>query len=198
MLARGTRRRRGPTDAHDKKCAWCKHMRGSDHACTWKPRGPQDKFVSAADVSGACSCAHAPAGQLSKALLFADVCSPLSLASAAATINSASNAEQHNFCLPCWLAIFAILRKFEHQCFPLTPANTACMICLHDNAASMSSGLSSASALSIWNSASPDMVLAIARKACACEQCRIFARPRGTLTYGPDFPTKTYFAKHSR
>ena len=29
-------------------------MRGSDHACTWKPRGPQDQFVSAADVSGAC------------------------------------------------------------------------------------------------------------------------------------------------
>ena len=54
MLARGTRRRRGVTDAHDKKCAWCKHMRGSDHACTWKPRGPQDQFVSAADVSGAC------------------------------------------------------------------------------------------------------------------------------------------------
>ena len=54
MLARGTRRRRGPTDAHDKKCAWCKHMRGLSHACTWKPRGPQDKFVSAADVSGAC------------------------------------------------------------------------------------------------------------------------------------------------
>ena len=54
MPARGTRRRRGATDAHDEKCAWCKHMRGSDHACTWKPRGPQDQFVSAADVSGAC------------------------------------------------------------------------------------------------------------------------------------------------
>ena len=29
-------------------------MRGFDHACTWKPRGQQDKFVSAADVSAAC------------------------------------------------------------------------------------------------------------------------------------------------
>ena len=54
MRARGTRRRRCSTDAHGTKCAWCKHMRGFDHACTWKPRGEQDQFVSAADVSAAC------------------------------------------------------------------------------------------------------------------------------------------------
>ena len=54
MRARGTRRRGCATDAHGIKCAWCKHMRDFDHACTWKPRGQQDKFVSAADVSAAC------------------------------------------------------------------------------------------------------------------------------------------------
>ena len=54
MVARGTRRRRCSTGAYGTKCAWCKHMRDSDHACTWKPRGQQDKFVSAADVRAAC------------------------------------------------------------------------------------------------------------------------------------------------
>ena len=54
MRARGTRRRECATDSHGIKCAWCKHMRDFDHACTWKPRGQQDKFVSAADVSAAC------------------------------------------------------------------------------------------------------------------------------------------------
>ena len=54
MVARGTRRRRCSTGAYGTKCAWCKHMRDSNHACTWKPRGQQDQFVSAADVSAAC------------------------------------------------------------------------------------------------------------------------------------------------
>ena len=54
MLARGTRRRRCSPGAHDTMCAWCKHMRDFGHPCTWKPRGQQDQFLSAADVSAAC------------------------------------------------------------------------------------------------------------------------------------------------
>ena len=54
MVTRGTRRRRCSTGAYGTKCAWCKHMRDSNHACTWKPRGQQDKFVSADDVRAAC------------------------------------------------------------------------------------------------------------------------------------------------
>ena len=96
--------------------------------------------------------------------LFAGAAFSLSLASAADNQLCEQGATAQHI-LAMVTACSAILMKFRHQCFPVAPATTACAICLQDNKASLSATFVSASARSIWNNASPNMSLAIAREA---------------------------------
>ena len=134
MLAQGTRRRGCSTGAHGTKCAWCKHMRGFDHACTWKPRGQQDKFVSAADVSAACF-GHMVASVWDGSVVrrYNKYCLKRCLAMSVSERGSGEDAPPQH----AWAAAL------------LTPAITARKICLHDNKSMLSAAFTSASASSI-------------------------------------------------